>query len=513
MRTKKAIINVCVSCLTYILGFLPAFIVRKIFLVKLGSELLGLSSLFSNIIGYLSLVEMGIGTAIIFSLYRPFAEGDKIKVIGYLNYYRKFYLRVAGIIFILGISILPFLKFFISDSMNMNKVKLYFILVLINTIITYLFSYKLCILNVAQEGFKIAASNSISKIIIALMQYYLLDNFPNFEIYLLIPILINLVYYLLINIHINKKYNWLNGMDGKITDEERYLLGKNIKALFLHKIGGVIVFGTDNLVISKFINLDTVSKFNSYNMIISAIQGIIGTAMTSITSSIGNLLTENDKEKTYKVHQRIFFINFWIVSLVCITLFNTLTQFIQLWLGKSQVLDNLTINIILINLYFQLMRGSVERFKDASGNYYQDRYSSVVESVINLVASVILVNKIGLPGVFIGTFLSNILVVFWVKPLITYKYVFNKSVIKYFIMYFKFLLISLLPLFMTRVFSRYLNKHININMFILNSIINIVIINIIYIIIFRKNKEFLYFKNLIIEKINNIIKCKERHID
>ncbi|EOU2021572.1 O-unit flippase, partial [Clostridium perfringens] len=114
MRTRKAMINVVVSILTFILGFLPGFIVRKIFLDTLGTELLGLNSLYTNIIGYLSIVEMGIGTAIIFSLYKPFAEGDKTKIKGYLNYYSKFY-KVAGlIILILGLLLVPILKVFIK---------------------------------------------------------------------------------------------------------------------------------------------------------------------------------------------------------------------------------------------------------------------------------------------------------------------------------------------------------------------------------------------------------------
>lgn len=506
MRTKKAMINVLVSILTFILGFLPGFIVRKIFLDTLGTELLGLNSLYTNIIGYLSIVEMGIGTAIIFSLYKPFAEGDKIKIKGYLDYYSKFYKIAGTLILILGLLLVPILKVFIRDNINMKDASIYFILFLINTYISYLFSYKLCILNVAQEGYKISIGTTISKIFIAIVQAILLLKYSNFYLYIVTQIIINLVYYIVMNLYINKEYIWLKNTKGEITSEEKESLVKNVKALFLHKIGSVVVFGTDNLVISSFINLGAVAKVNSYNMIISAIQGMIGVSMNAITPSIGNLLVENNKKLAYKVHKRIFFLNFWIVSFITISLFNTITQFVKLWLGDSQVLSTFTISIILINTYFQLMRSSVERFKDGSGNYHQDRYAAFFEASINLISSIMLVNIMGLPGVFIGTFISNLAVVFWIKPKITYKYVFEKPLKDYFKMYFKYLIIAIIPLIITNILT-YRFKLINsISILVINCLINIVVINGIYLILFWNNEEFRYFKNLIFNIIRSNFK-------
>ncbi|EOU2021579.1 O-unit flippase, partial [Clostridium perfringens] len=244
---------------------------------------------------------------------------------------------------------------------------------------------KLCILNVAQEGYKISIATTISKILVAILQALLLIKYSSFYIYILIQIVINLIYYILMNLYIDKKYNWLKNIKGKISLEEKDSLIKNVKALFLHKIGSIVVFGTDNLVISAFINLCAVSKVNSYNMIISAVQGIIGNSMNAITPSIGNLLVEDNKKLAYTVHKRIFFLNFWVVSFIIISLFNTITQFVKLWLGDTQILSEFTISIILVNTYFQLMRSSVERFKDGSGNYYQDRYAAFFEAIINLI--------------------------------------------------------------------------------------------------------------------------------
>ncbi|WP_415295348.1 lipopolysaccharide biosynthesis protein [Clostridium perfringens] len=502
MRAKKARINTIVNLLTYIIGMIPNFIVRSILLKTLGNEILGLSSLYTNIISYLSIIELGIGSAIIFSLYKPFAENDIKKIKGYLKYYRKFYNTIAIIIFILGIIMLPILNIFIKNQVNIQEAQIYFMLFLINTILSYLFSYKICILNVDQEGYKVSIATTVSKLIIAFLQIIFLKLYASFFIYLVIQIIINSLYYFCINFYIDKKYKWIISLkEGELENREIKALKTNVKALFFHKIGSLFVVSTDNLVISAFINLKVVGIYNSYYMIISAFQAAIGNALAGVTASIGNLLTTNDSEKAYEIHKKLFFVNFWVVSFVTISLFNTLRQFIYLWLGEDQYLSQLTVNLLLINLYFGLMRVSVEKFKEAAGLYYNDRYAPLIEAIINFVFSILLVNIMGMPGVFLGTFISNFTVVFWVKPKITYKYIFKKPLKDYFNMYFKYMLIALIPLVITNFLTKNIREIINIKFFILNCIINIVVINFIYLLIFHKNKEFLYYKDMVINLI------------
>jgi O-antigen/teichoic acid export membrane protein len=504
MRVQKASINVLVNVFTFIIGILPSFIVRKIFLDSLGNELLGLSSLYTNILGLISLVELGIGSAIIYALYKPFAEEDRIKVKGYLNFYSKFYRIVGIIIFVLGALLLPFLSFFIKDDVYLLDAQLYFILFLINTLISYLFSYKLCILNVAQEAYKVSIALTISKLLMSILQAIALYFYPNFYLYLFIQLLINLLFYIAMNLYIDNKHKWIKNTVGDLTSEERSSLIKNVKAIFLHKIGGIFIFGTDNLIISYYINLTVVGIFNSYYMVIAAAQAIISNALSGVTASIGNLLTEGNKENAYKVHKRLFFISFWIVSFITISLFNTLEQFVHLWLGENQVLDRLTIYVLLINLYIFLMRGSIERFSEGGGIFYQDRFAPLVESAINLIASIILVKTIGLPGVFLGTVISNLSVVFWVKPKLVYKYIFKVKLRDYFIMYFKYFSLGLVPLGITTLITNSLKGINNVIFFGFNCIINVVLINLIYLIVFRKNEEYIYFKNLAFEGVKKL---------
>lgn len=506
MRVKKAGINVVTNFITYFLGFLPVFIARKVFLDVLGEELLGLSSLYTNIVGMLSIVELGIGTAIIFALYKPFAEDDRSKIKAYIKYYRKFYTSIGLLVLVGGVLLVPFLKIFIKNDVNMTEANIYFILFLLNTVVTYLFSYKISLLYVSQQTYKVSIANTINKVVTVVVQIVLLKILPSYYIYLIVQLIFNCLYYFIINRIIDKQFSWINEEDGELTTEEKGSLSKNVKSLFLHKIGGLLVLSTDNIVISYFLNLNMVAKYNSYNLVISSLQSVIVSTLASITSSVGNLLTENNKENSYLVHKRLFFLNFWIAAFVTIGLFNAMDQLIVVWMGESQLLNRFTITVVLINFYFMLMRNSVESFKEAGGLYYQDRFASIIEAVVNLVSSIILVNLIGLPGVFIGTLISNVTVLFWVKPKIVYKYIFKKPLINYFITYIKYLGIGIVVLFITRITTAQFRELYSWGGFILNCIINVIVINLSLLVIFWRNEEFNYFKGILGKVVNSVLK-------
>lgn len=497
MRTRKSIINSSANIVSLILSLIPNFIVRKLFLIYLGSELLGLTSLYASIIGWLSLVELGIGSAIVYSLYKPFACNNYTKVSAYINFYKKFYKNVGITILIIGVIISLNIDKFISGDVDSNLAKYGFILFIIDTFISYMFSHKLCLLEVAQESYKITLAVTASKLLISIIQSVMLIINPNFIIYILVQVSINLIYFIGINIYILKKFKYIECENSDLEEEEKNKLLKNVKAMFMHKIGTLVVFSTDNIVISKFVGLSAVTKYTNYQLIVNACQRLMSSGLNGITASVGNLISEGNNERSYEVHKKVFFINFWISSFIVISLYNTLNQFVVLWVGRENLLDSFTFNIILVNLYFSMMRGSVEQFQAGSGNYYQDRYAPICEAVINLITSLILVKYIGLPGIFIGTLMSNFMVIFWTKPTVVYKYVFNRKVSDYFIMYFKYLCIGIIPFIITTILTSSIKYQYDIFSFIINCLINIIVINISYIIIFYNSEEYNYYLNII----------------
>lgn len=501
MRTKKAAANFTVNFVMLLVSIVPLFILRKVFLDTLGSDFLGLSALFTSLIGLLSLADLGISTAIIYALYKPFAEKDYEKIMGYIHYYTKFYQAVGLIIFVFGIALLPFFPLFINGEIAVQDAQLYFLIALVNTIITYFFSAKFSLLIVAQEGYRITLASTTSIVLTAMIQMVALYLYQNFYIFLLIQLVINLIYLIAITIYINKRFAWQSGINGTIEISEKRKLKKNIKALFIHKVGEYGVFGTDNLLISYFVNIVSVGIYNSYYMVIAVAMKLVHSAFNGITASIGNLLIAEEKEIVFAIHKKLFFFNFWIASFLAISMFNTIQQFILLWLGDSQYLNTLTISIILLNVYITLMRVSVEKFKEAGGLYQQDQYSAIIEAVINLVFSIILVQYMGLPGIFLGTLISNFTVVFWVKPKMVYKYIFQEKLRIYFIMYFKYFSIALLTLLLTHIATQQVKLIITLPAFLLNCILNIGLINIFYFLVFRNTEEFLFFEKLVMNKV------------
>lgn len=497
MRSTKSIINSGANVISFIIAFIPNLIIRKFFLETLGSEMLGINSLYTNIIGWLSIVEMGIGSTIVYSLYKPFSQNNKSKISAYIKFYGKFYKRIGFFILVLGICLLPFLQNFIIDNVDIKVVRIGFFLALLNSFISYLFSHRLCILNVSQEGYKITLGTTISKIIIAILQILMFKSYPNFILFILIQLCINFIYFILINLYVKKQYIWIDEYKDEIELEEKKGLSQNIRAMFMHKIGSLVVGSTDNIVISKFVGLTVLANYVNYQTVIGAFQSIVCMIMNGMTASIGNMLVNESKEKAYEVHKKIFFLNFWIVSFIIISLYNTLEQFICIWVGKTYLLDKYTFVVILINIYFSLMRSSVEQFQSGSGFFYKDRYVPIIEALVNIIVSIVLAKKIGILGVFIGTLSSNFLIVFWTKPYIIYKYIFNRSVKAYFVMYFKYLLVGLIPLIITNSITQGLKTNYTIISFVVNCIINIVIINSIYIILLNRTNEFKYYTSLL----------------
>lgn len=504
MRSKKTIINSSINVFSLLLNFIPNLIVRKVFLEKLGSETLGLVSLYSNILGWLSIVEMGVGSVIVFSLYKPFYNRDYSKVNAYIDFYKSFYRTVGILILILSIVISPFVKNFIREELDSSFISLGFILFAFNTFITYMFSHRLCILNVAQESYKITLATSLSRLIILIIQYIGLNIYPNFYLYISIQIIINYIYYIIINEYIYKRYSYIFELEGNLEELEKNSLMKNMKSFFMHKIGSLITFNTDNIIISRYLGLSILTKYTNYQIIISVTQNFFSAIMGGATASVGNLISEGNNQIIYNVFKNMMFLNSWLGSFIVISLYNTLDQFIILWLGKENTIDSTILILILFNTYFICMRQSVETFKSASGIFYQDRYAPICEALINLFVSLYLVNKIGLSGVFLGTLCSNLLVVFWIKPYILYKYLFKKNIIEYFYMYFKYMIIGFIPLFITNFITSSFKYNYSFNSFIINCIINIIVVNIVYIIIFYKSDEFKYFKSIFISIIRKI---------
>lgn len=511
MRVENSLKNVTTALVCQLLALTISFISRSIFVFVLGKEYLGINGLFTNILSVLSLAEIGFGTAIIYSLYKPIAENDESKIIALMSFYKKAYKGIGIFIFIAGIILIPFLPIFINDINNINNINLIYFLFLINSVISYFFAYKKSIIIANQKNYLVTFYKYIFYIFLNILQICILFLSKSFILYLIIQIIFTFAENYTVSLRADKMYPYLRrNIDVKLNEIERQEIFKNIKALIYHKIGGTIVNGTDNLVISYFVGVISVGLYSNYFMIINALNIIINQIFSSLTATIGNLNVKESKEKSFEVYQIIYFINFMIVTISSACILFLINPFIELWLGNEYLLSTNIIFILVLNFYISNMRKCTLIYKESMGLFWQDRYKPLVEGILNLIISMILARKLGIVGVFLGTMISSLLTCFWIEPFVLFKYGFNRSISEYYKSYLKY---SIFTFFTTTfIYILHLNICIQvtwINLFITASVICLGIF-ITILILFRNKKEVMYLVNII---INLSKKCYKKIIN
>ena len=501
MRTKKTFKNMITSVLANIFTIIIGFFSRYIFIIILGNEYNGLNGLFTNIISLLSIVELGIGNAIIYNLYKPIAQNDTKTIQSLMNYYKKSYHVIGLIVAIIGIILIPFLDNLVGDiTINVNIVLVY-ILFLSDAVFSYFLSYKRSILYANQENYYISICNIFYQIFMNLFQIIILYYTKNFYLFLIIKNIFRIIENIIITIIANKKYPYLKNNNSKELDKKiKSDIVTKIKALFFHQIGGFVVNGTDNIIISLFFGIINVGLYSNYYLIINSIQTISKQIIQASIPSIGNLLVTESNEKQFSIFRKIRFINYWITTVCSICILLLMKPFIIIWIGESNLLSQLTLIILVFNFYQNTSRFTYISFKNAAGIFFEDRFIPILESLTNILFSIIFLKIFGMPGVFIGTFISSMWLWCYSYPKFVYKGIFKKSYYNYiketlsdFII---FIFIAVLCMIISNIIQIE-NQYTNL---ILNFIISFFIPNITLCIIFNNNNEFKYFLRLIKRK-------------
>ena len=396
-RTKNSIINISVALIGQLLGLIVSFIARIFFIRILGAEYLGVNGLFTNILTILSLVELGIGPAIIFSLYKPLAENNIKKVKALMKFYQKVYVIIGIIIIILGIGIIPLLPYLVKDTPDIPNLNYVFLLFVFNTAISYFYSYKRNLI-IADEFRYIATIYRYSFfIILNIFQIIFLYITGSYMLFLITQIVFTLLENIAASRRADKMYPFLKQKGYEKIDRDTVQeIKKNTKAMVLHKIGGIVVTSTDNILIAANVGILWVGLYSNYQLIINALNTIIGQFFTAITASVGNLGAKESKNKSLLVFQNLFFFNFWIYGLSAICLYFLVNPFIEVWVGKEFFLGIDIVLILVINYYINGMRQSVLTFTDAFGLYWYSRYKPIFEAIINLIVSLALAPKFGM---------------------------------------------------------------------------------------------------------------------
>lgn len=504
MRTKNTIMNVATAWLGQMLLIAVNLISRRYFLQILGAEYLGLNSLFANVLSLLSMAEMGVGSAINYSLYKPIANNDTIQICALMQLYKKVYAAIG--IFILGVGSLltPWAPSLVGKT-DIPMLGYVYILFVINTGVSYFYSYKASFLMACQKKYLFNINHYLWQLIMYIFQIYLLFLTGNYFVYLICQVLITLFENVTIAKITNKQFPFLkNKKKYKVSAEIITEIKRNTLATILSKIGSTLVTSTDNILVSKFIGIATVGIYGNYSVIRTALSNIIYQAMHATTASIGNLSVVGDSKRKFEIFNVLMLIAVWMYGWGAIGIGFLLSPFISLLYGAQYVLDDKVVFLLAVLFYIEGCRQAFLVYIDAMGLYWHLKYKGIIEALINLVVSIILVIHLGLIGIFLGTLVSNICWSVWREMYVVFNYGLKipwKICIKKYVFYTMIISISAVIVYFFS-FKIYSNTLLG---FSLKVLLCIFIPNILFFLIFRNTQAFHDVSQL----IRNLIKNKK----
>lgn len=443
-RTQNVKRNLAFNIIKFVSQIVLQFVLRTVLIYTMGAEYLGLNGLFSNIFQFLNLAELGVGSAIVFAMYKPIADGDIEKVKALQNLYKKFYLVIALVVLAIGGVLTPFINVFIKDEVTVNvNIYLLYVMYLFNAFVGYFAAHKRSLLLAYERNDIENKIKTICLFAMSAIQIAVLLIFKNYYVYFSINILFTILECIIIHIVCNKYYPEINGKAEPIDAETRKSITKNVAALSLHKIGSAVVFSTDNILISTFFGIVVLGIYSNYALIITSLSSMFVLLNTALSGSVGNLIASSDIEYSYKKFKNIKFIYSFLTSFCTICLITLFQPFIKIWTHDAKyLLDFSTVVLISVSFYLTKMRCSVGIFKDCAGLFWNNKWQPIIESVVNLGLSIALAYLIGINGVIIGTIISTLVAPFWWEPYILYKHYFKKKIGQYFIQYFIDVLIT-----------------------------------------------------------------------
>ena len=508
-RTINSAKNVSTSMITQLLAKLSNFIVRTAFIYILNKEYLGINGLFSNVLSVLSFAEMGIGTAIIYKMYTPISKNDKEKIKSLMQLYKNAYILIGIIVFVLGVLLIPFMGIIVKEtpSINENLVFIY-LLFLINTSISYFFTFKKSIIIAHQKESVINKIDSIMYFIKCIFEVLFLFLTRNYIVYLFIEIAFTFVENIYVSSLADKMYPYLKEKDvKKLSKSESHGIISNVKALVVYKFGSIIMNSTDNILISSLINVGTVGICSNYTLIITSVKSIMQTSLNSVTASIGNLNVTADNKKKEDVFYQYTFIYYLISSFVTISFVILLNPFIKIWIGNSYLLE-FSISIVLsIVFYIDCMRQPGYIYRTTLGMFEKSKMTPFIGAISNIVLSIVLCKLFGLIGIFAATGISLMLSYAWIDPYLLHKYVFQTSLRKYFFKYLIYLLTFSIELLICIFIANYINFGVILS-FALKTILVVIIPNILNLIFYHKTKDYISLYNRFVHGLLKSIKKK-----
>lgn len=456
-----------------VLTIIP-FISRTVFLKTLGAEYLGIGSLFNSILTVLSLAELGIGNVVVYSLYKPIAEDDRDRISSLVNFYKKVYRLIIFVILIFGLLIFPFLGYIVNLPSSFNNAKYYFLLLLLNTVFSYVNIYKISVIRAYQNQYVISIYTTIGTIAMNLLQIVFLFLTKNYAIYLFIQMVSTLGINYFLSRKAEKDYGFIKNKSNEINKIEQKEIFKNTLSMMKYKIGGVLLNSTDNIYISMFVGTITVGYFNNYIALQSVLNKIVLMIQEAFTPTVGNINAKESYEYKYETFKYLSYLFFYIATVFSVGFYLVASEIIYFWLGVEYILSDFSILALTINFYLPTVLQPVWIFRNTNGLFNRTKNVLLYAAILNIFLSYFLGKYFGLSGIIVATSISRLLTSFWYEPYFLYKDYFIKDrVVDYFINIFKTISIIVFSCTLIQIFCNlFINRLI---ILILKSILSVMI--------------------------------------
>ena len=445
-RLRKSLLNARVNLIFYILSLCVSFFSRKIFLSALGDEFMGLSGTLSNLLNFLNLAELGIGTAIGYLLYKPLFADDRQKINEIIAVFGYIYRQIGFIILGAGCVLACFLPLIYPDTpFSYGVIYFAYFSMLASSLFSYFLNYKQTLLGADQKNYVVTAYYQCMIIATTLLQMAVAYYTGNYYLWLALGLTCSIAYTILLNWKIRQVYPWLEGKvsQGRKLFKEYPEVMKYTKQLFVHKMGGFVQFQTAPILVYFFVSLKTVAYYGNYTIIVDKITLLLKNLFQSTGASVGNLIAENDAKKILQVFWELMSIRFLIAGCVSFALWQLTEPFISLWLGERYILPHSILLLLITNSFILYTRDAVDQFINGYGLFY-DTWAPITEIAINLTVSIAGGFLWGLPGILLGNITSQFLIICIWKPYFLYSKGFKLPVRQYWARYMQYLTVILL---------------------------------------------------------------------
>ena len=437
-RTAKSVKNSAVALGFYFINLVLQFFSRKVFLDHLGAEVLGLNTTATNLLQFLNLAELGIGTAIACTLYKPLFDKDTTAINEIVSLQGWMYRRIAWVV-IAGSTVLMAFFPWIFAKMPLPLWYAYasFAVLLVSALLSYFVNYKQIVLSADQQEYKIQYSYKAAILVKTLFQIFAIKYFDNGYVWwLVLEVVFAVIASVALDWMVRRTYPYLEtsiSLGRRLSRKYPDIITK-IKQIFVHKINGFAVSQLTSLVIYAFASLSLVAYYSNYMLIVGGIGALFGAVFNGIGASIGNLVVEKETNQVEQIFNQLFSFRFLLISTLCFSVYTLSTPFITIWVGSAYLLDSTAVWFIVLTMFVGMGRSLAEQFL-AAYNMFFDVWAAISEACLIMILSIIGGYFWNLHGILGGGFIGmTVFVLLW-KPYFLFTKGFKRNVWRYYKMY------------------------------------------------------------------------------